>query len=162
MNKLTKENKERILENGVYKWLGHIPQPGYISGYHCKNWIFIPRFLEDGRVLMLDTYFKSSNYHKIEITDENFDKFEFVFDKTKVSQIGYDTADRYRPEDLYRNIAMDSGGYSCSSCIWVDRDTPYDIDRQIAQMKREVESAKSNLKWREQDLEKLLKEKGSD
>ena len=51
---------------------------------------------------MYDTYFDDWDSAK-EVTDENFDEWEFVFDRDKVSRISYEQSLEYDEKDLYKN-----------------------------------------------------------
>lgn len=160
MSNLSIENRKKIIETGLYK---HKVEPSWVYSndpYWCKNWTFIPHIYDDGRVFMRDSYFDSSDDSK-EVTDENFNEWEFIFDRTKVKRISYDQALEYDEKDLYKYIATDSGGYTCSSCIWVNKDAKKNLDKQIRQAEEHLESAKYQVKWRQEELDKLLKEKDS-
>ena len=104
---------------------------------------------------MLDTYFNSWNSHKIEVTDENIDEFEVVFDFREVKRIHDSEVNEYNKEDLYR-IATDSGGYSCGRLYWVRKDTEKSKDLIINKKKEEIESLKRQLRWAEDTLERML------
>ncbi len=155
---LSKENREKINPRGLYS---HKVVDTWVYGsnkYWCRNWTFIPHIYDDGRVFMYDSYFNSSDGSK-EVTDENFDEWKFIFDRDKVKQISYEEALEYDEKDLYKYIAIDSGGYSCSSCIWVNKDANKNIDKQIKQAECRLESAKSEVKWRQEELDRLLEQK---
>ena len=111
MKKLSKENKSKLLlgKNHIYKWNGDIPNPSYISGYHCKNWVFYMIENKEGAVIAIDTYwYASGGDNKIEVTDNNIDLFEYKFNKNEYKQISYYEADRYNERDLIKNIAARS------------------------------------------------------
>lgn len=155
---LSEENKKKINPRGLYK---HEVVDSWVYNsdkYWCRNWTFIPHIYDDGRVFMRDSYYNDWESAK-EVTDENFDEWEFIFDRDKVSRISYEASLEYDEKDLYRNIATDSGGYSCSSCIWVNKNAKKNIDKQIEQAKDKLESAKREVKWRKEYLDRLLEQK---
>lgn len=84
---LSKSNVEKLVMTGLYK---HEPDRRYRGSlywdnmYHCFNWTFKVRHnKKDDKWYMVDTYF-GDKY--IELTDENFDEFEFLFDFEKVEK----------------------------------------------------------------------------
>lgn len=157
MNKLSKENYDELNENYLYQnepdESNHV---NYIGGtYWCRNWTFKVR-KHDGEAYMYDTYFDNWD-SAIKVTDENIDDFKFVFDFREVSGISDSTIDEYNEEDLYR-VATNSGGYSCGHLYWVKKDTQKSKQLLIDKKKREIRSLKNNLKWAEDELERLLNE----
>lgn len=158
--KLSKENREKINPRGLYKhkvekqWL-----PSYYDDvYWCHNWTFYPHFFDDGRVFMYDSYYDDWDSAK-EVTDDNFEEWEFIFDIDKVSRISYESSLEYDEQDLYKNIANNSGGYSCYSNIWVNKSAKKNIDKQIKQAEYRLNEAKSTVEWRQRDLDRLIQEK---
>ncbi len=152
---LSEENRKKINPRGLYS---HKVVDSWVYSsdkYWCRNWTFIPYIYDDGRVFMRDSYFNNSDTSK-EVTDDNFEEWTFIFDRDKVKQISYESALEYDEKDLYKYIATDSGGYSCSSCIWVNKDAKKNIDKQIEQARSRLESAKSEAKWRQEELDRLL------
>lgn len=155
---LSEEKRNMINPNGLYS---HEIVSDWVYGnnkYWCHNWTFKPHIFDDGRVFMYDSYFDSWESSK-EVTDENFDEWKFIFDFNDVKPIGYYNAQEYNEEDLYRNIATNSGGYTCSDCIWVKKTAQKNIDKEIDLAKRELNSAKNEVEWRERYLNDLLDKK---
>ena len=150
---LSEENKNKLLlDYGVYKYVN---SDGRILDYYCANWIFIPKLIGD-KIYMIDTYWSYiSMNNSFELNNTNFSKFQFVFDKREVKKTDYYEAARYNEKDIFCNIAMDSGGYSCSSCMWVYKNASYDNDLLIKQAKLEVESAKGRLEYAIQYLKEI-------
>lgn len=153
---LSKENFDKLNENFLYRKEPIIDNSFYIGNtsgtYHCKNWTFKVCKYEDGRVYMRDTYF---NDISTQITDENINEFEFVFDFREVKRINDSEVNEYNEEDLYR-VATDSGGYSCGKLHWVKKDTVKPKQLLIDKKKREIESLKNKLGWAEDELVRLL------
>ena len=155
---LSEEKRNKINSRGLYS---HKIVSSWVSGnnkYWCRNWTFKPHFCDDGSVYMCDSYFNSWDSAR-EVTDENFEEWEFIFDFGDVRQISYYEAQKYNESDLYRDIAVDSGGYNCSSCIWVKKSAKQNIDKQIKLAEEELNSAKREVKWKQETLKRLIEEK---
>ena len=153
MQKLSKENFDKIITTGLYKkeptW-----KDNHTDTYWCKNWTFKANKRNGDRVFMVDTYF--DNWDScIELTDKNFSEFELIFDFVETKRIHDDEVDEYNECDVFR-VATDSGGYACGKLHWVKKDAQKLKDLLIKKAKREVESAKSSLRWAESKLERLL------
>ena len=144
---LTPEHAGQIHFNGIYKanpddfrnfWQSGSRYWDVTSKYHCKNWCFEPRVHIDGRVFMTDNYWScTGDSMAYEITDENFDemfpKFKLAMeDKDQWRRIGADEARRYSPEDIVRDVAVDSGGYTCRSTTWVRKGAVPPLERELA------------------------------
>lgn len=158
---LSKENYDKLNENYLYKREPIIREPiidnsfyvGNTPGtYHCKNWTFKAHKYENGRVFMNDTYFGDNN--RFEVTDNNINDFEFVFDFREVRKIRDSENDEYNEEDLYY-VATDSRGYSCGGCYWIKKDTKKSKELLIKKKKLEIKSLENHLKWAEDDLKRL-------
>lgn len=166
---LSQENINIILNNGgergVYKCEPFLDTS--MGKYHCMNWCFTPHIYyknkeqkEVEKIHMIDTYFDDwDSRNNRQLTDENFNDYVFVFNKDDVKRSSYDEIEKYDKADYYEHIALDSGGYSCSSCVWLKKTAKPNIDLEIEVAKREVESAKRKLEWRERDLERLINQK---
>ena len=107
---LSKENVNKLVMTGLYK---HEPDKRYRSSlywnnlYHCFNWTFKVSHREsDDTWYMVDTYF---NDKSIELTDDNFDEFEFLFDFNEVERHSGENIYEYDESDWWY-AAIDSGG----------------------------------------------------
>jgi hypothetical protein len=149
---LSKENYDKLDENYLYK---KEPKRDGEYTYWCKNWTFKVR-KRDGNAWMYDTYFDSWD-SAIEVTDNNINEFEIVFDFREVKRIPDSSVDEYNEEDLYR-AATDSGGYSCGKLYWIKKDAVKSKDLLISKKQYEIESLKRKLKWAEDELERLMSE----
>jgi len=102
---LSKENYDKLNTNYLYKKEPIIDNSFYIgqtsATYHCKNWTFKVYKYDNGKVYMRDTYFNDSN-HSYEITDENINEFEFIFDFREVKKIRDHEYDEYNEDDIFR------------------------------------------------------------
>ena len=151
---ISEEKRKMINPKGLYS---HQVVDSWVYGddkYWCRNWTFKPHIFEDGRVFMYDSYFDDWGSSK-EVTDENFEEWEFIFDFNNVRPISYYEAQKYDEDDLYRNIATNSGGYTCSDCIWVKKNAKQNIDKRIELAEKELNSAKNEVEWRKRDLDRL-------
>lgn len=159
---LSEDNKSKLNSNGLYR---HKPELKYRENlysdnlYWCCNWIFKPVFQDDGQVVMEDTYWCTGDGVTILLTDKNIKEFEFIFDKTKVRKSNYDEIEKYDEKDVYKYVATDSGGYSCGSCVWINKDAKPLIEKEIKIAEYELDSAKKSVEWRERELKKLLERK---
>ena len=148
---LSKENYDSLNENYLYK---KEPDEEGQYTYWCKNWTFKVHKNKNGQAFMLDTYFSSWDSY-IEVTDENINEFEVVFDFREVKKIRDSEVDEYNKEDLFL-AATNSGGYSCGGLHWVKKDAVKSKKLLIDNKKGEIESLKRQLRWAEDDLERLL------
>jgi hypothetical protein len=147
---LSRENFDKLNENFLYK---NEPKPYNRDKFWCRNWTFKVDKYSDGRAYMLDTYYGDWD-SAIEVTDENLNDFEFVFDFREVKQLRDSEVDEYDRDSLFY-VATDSGGYNCGGCYWTKKDIKKSKQLLIDKKKNEIESLKSKLKWAEQDLIRL-------
>ncbi len=148
---LSKENVEKIVKTGLYK---HEPDRRYRSSlhwdnmYHCFNWTFKVSHREsDDTWYMVDTYF-GDKY--IELTDENFDEFEFLFDFNEVEKHTGKNIWEYDEND-YWHVAVDSGGMYCGGKYFVKKGAIKSkekvlerIEGEIRSLERQIESKKAD------------------
>ena len=104
---------------------------------------------------MYDTYWATGDDYPVELTDENFDKFEFLFD---LDDIKYDNSYgswlEYPEEDRWR-VPLDSGGTNCSKYI-VRKNAKKIKERVIERMKRDIDYIRQDLAYKEEILEKII------
>lgn len=148
---LSKENAEKLVKSGLYR---HEPDKRYRSSlywdnlYHCFNWTFKVSHREsDDTWYMVDTYF-GDKY--IELTDENFDEFEFLFDFNEVDKHSGKNIWEYDDDD-YWHVAIDSGGMYCGGKYFVKKGATKSkekvlerIEGEIRSLERQIESKKIN------------------
>ncbi len=120
--------------------------------FHCKNWTFTPRMWNDN-LLMVDTYFGNTY---IEVDDDNFDEFEFVFDYDEVVRVPDSEVDEYDRNDLFC-VATDSGGSNCGHLYWKKKSTEKSINRQIEKIRGDITFLESELAYKKRELSKLTK-----
>ena len=86
---LSKENISKLCMTGVYRCdpiasgLGKGESREYL--YWGCNWVFTVRKYKDD-YMMVDTYWGSDSKSFV-LTDENFDKFKFLFDMNDVKKV---------------------------------------------------------------------------
>lgn len=149
---LSIELYDKLDENLLYKME---PDKKDSYTYHCKNWTFRVKKYDDGSAWMIDTYYNSWDSHKIQITDDNYHKFDIVFDFRNVEQIQDNEVDEYDEGDLFR-VATSSGGYSCGRLYWKNKNTKKSKRRLIEKYSEKVKRAEHDLEWARNDLMNIL------
>jgi hypothetical protein len=102
---------------------------------------------------MVDTYWGGGNGLVIELTDENYDEFELIFDFDEVKQIN--NPEDYEYEDVY-HVAIDSGGIHCGGKYFINKNTKPSQQKLIQNCKGEIEFCEYRLSRLKKDLEKLI------
>ena len=104
---------------------------------------------------MYDTYWSTGDEYPIELTDENFDKFEYLFDLDDVRYINsYENWLEYPDEDKWR-VALDSGGIRYPKYV-VRRGTKKVKERVVERMQRNIEYLKYDLAQKERILAGII------
>jgi hypothetical protein len=155
---LSKENYDKLDANFLYQ---NKPTKNDEYTYWCKNWTFKVQKLDDGRAIMIDTFYSSWDSNPIWVTNQNIDEFKVIFDFREVVKICDSDVNEYNEEDLYY-AATGSGGYSCGGCYWIKKGTPKSLNLQIAKAEREVDKCESALRWAKANLERLLEKKSNE
>jgi len=152
--KLSKENYEKLNENFLYEKKPIIDNSfsvGTISGtYHCRNWTF-RMFKKDGRVFSSDTYF---NYRYEEITDENINDYEKVFDFREVERVNDDSFGEYDREDLFY-VATNSGGYTCGNLWWKKKSTKKNKLLVIHKKEEKIKKAERDIVFYKGEIKRI-------
>ena len=126
--------------------------PGYKRNtpYWSKNWTFRVRKYND-KYYMYDTYY-GIDEHPIELTDENFDQFEYLFDLDNIRVVnGYERWLEYPEEDRWC-CGIDSGGAK----YLVRQGAQKNRDMVIDRLRRDIESLKREVARRERELEGVI------
>ena len=154
---LSKANYDTLNENCLYQRepIKEGDSWSASSVYHCKNWTFKVRKLEDGRAFMLDTYYDSWDSHKIQVTDKNIEDFQVVFDFRDVKRIRDSEYDEYNDEDLFR-VATGSGGWTCGNLYWVKKDAQKSKQLLIDKKKDEIQYLEHKLRMAKSELKRLI------
>jgi len=150
--KLSKENYDKLNENYLYR---KEPPDRSWKTLWCKNWTF-RIFKKDGKAFMEDTFW-SNGGHTIEVTDDNINEFEKVFDFREVEKIHCDEADDYNDEDVYK-VAIGSGGWEYGVQCFIKKGAKKNRQKLIEKKKYEIEQLKKQLEWAEEELKELMKE----
>jgi len=130
-------NINKINTNGLYK-----SEPFNVFGYNpywCKNWIFKVKE-KNGSLYMVDTYFNDTC---IEVTDDNVNNFELLFDFDDVKEITLQEYEKYNDEDRFM-AAIGSGGWKFSTKYFVKKDAEYSKDKLIEILEYEIRGLMPN------------------
>ena len=153
---LSKENKNKIVLTGLYRCK---PNKKYRSQwywdnmYHCFNWTFKVHHREsDDTWHMVDTYF---NDKYIELTDENFDEFEFLFDFNEVEKHSGKNIYDYDENDWW-HVATDSGGMSCGGKFYLKRNALPKKEKILNRLKEEIDYAERNLEYMKDKYQRVM------
>lgn len=151
---LSKENYDKLDENYLYKKEPD-PNKNYLGGTHwCRNWTFRVEKIHDGRAFMYDTYWASSDDY-IEVTDENINEFEVIFDFREVEKIRFEDSNEYDKNDLIWAVTG-SGGMASREHYWIKNGTKKSVSLQIEKKKEEIKCLKRYLEYAERELNELL------
>ena len=154
---LSKTNIDKLCMTGLYRCnpvLEWLPSYKRDNPYWCKNWTFQVRKRNDN-YYMYDTYWATGDEHPIKLTDENFDKFELIFDFNDVEKytdqyrkwIEYPAKDRFQ-------VAADSGGTSYPKYFIRKGALPIK-DAVIERLKYDIASLESELKVKRDTLQRV-------
>lgn len=153
---LSEENVKKLVISGLYK---HEPDKRYRGSlywddmYHCFNWTFRVRHNEStDDWYMVDTYFDEKS---IELTDENFDEFEFVFDFNEVQKHSGKNIYEYDENDWW-HVAIDSGGMSCGGKYFVRKGATKIKNKVLNRIKEEISSLEINLEYQKNLYQRVL------
>ena len=160
---LSKENEEKLRPNGLYRcepvldWIASYKRD---TPYHCMNWTFRPvmRTDKDGNTewYMEDTYWSCGGGLTVKLTDENFDKFEFVFCFDEVSCVKASVFYDYDEEDRF-DVAVDSGGLVYKG-YFVKKGSKPNKNLQIERLQRELDMLRSKASYLEGEIKRLKEE----
>lgn len=108
---LSQKNIDKLCMTGIYrcdpKSILSEASTIYYNPYHSRNWTFKVKVC-GGEYLMVDTYWSVSP-DAISLSDDNFDKFELLFDMNDVKKYYGSFFEDYAPEDRWI-VRLDSGG----------------------------------------------------
>ena len=158
---LSAKNIEKLNMSGLYKCDPDPTYENYISDdpYYGMNWTFYP-VVSQGVYYMVDT---SSTYEErsIELTDENFDNFELIFDKNEVEQIWYERDwEEYSTEDRYK-VASGINGVDHPS-LFIKKGSNKVRAKVVIRLEEDIAELESLLKQIRARLEKAKTVKEED
>ena len=153
---LSQENINKLHMNGIYRCdpvLEWLPSYKRDTPYWCKNWTFKVQEY-NGKYTMHDTYWTSGD-PPVELTDENFDKFEYLFDLNDIRYINsYENWLEYPEEDRWR-IPLDSGGTDYAKYV-VRRGSKKIKERVIERMQNDINYLEQDLAHKKRTLEGIV------
>jgi len=154
---LSKENISKLCMSGVYRCdpiesgLGKNESREYL--YWACNWVFTVRKSGD-EYMMVDTYYSSDSKCFI-LTDENFDKFKFLFDINEVRQVSQKDFYDYNEDDRWF-VAMDSGGWQFSKGYYVRKDAMKNKEMLLSRLSEELASLKRRVEDKEREIARIV------
>ena len=154
---LSQGNIDKLHMNGLYRCepvLNWLPSYKRDNPYWCKNWTFKVRKGGD-KYYMYDTYWSTGDEYPVELTDENFDKFELLFDLGNIRIVNSFEDWLEYPDDKKWRVALDSGGIAYAKYV-VIRGTKKVKDRVVVRMQHEINYLKQELAHKERILEGVL------
>lgn len=154
---LSEENRNKLVMTGLYK---HEPdkkimryEDGY--AYWCKNWTFKPRYSENtDQYFMVDTYWHEKC---VELTDKNFDGFEFLFDMKEVEQHSGNNIYEF-PKGERWCVPIDSGGTTIPR-FFVKKGSHKVKDKVLDRLQREIGVLEWELQNKKQTYNDVLNDK---
>lgn len=151
---LSQENINKLVMTGLYR---HEPDKRYRGSlywndmYHCFNWTFRISYNEkENKWYMVDTYFGDKS---IELTNDNFDEFEFLFDFNKVESHSGKNIYEYDESDWW-HVAVDSGGITYGK-YFVRKGATKNKERVLKRIEEEINSLERQLKIKKEYYEKV-------
>lgn len=150
---LSQENIDKLCMTGLYR-----TSPDFIGfrgsdPYWCRNWTFRVFHDDLGNYCMNDTYW-SSNSNSFSLTDENFNKFELLFDLNEVEEYKMKNILDYAEEDRWMGVPMDSGGWRFPKNFIRKGSMPVK-ERVVARLKDEIERVEFELKDKKRMLQRV-------
>lgn len=155
---LSQSNIDKLHMDGIYRCdpvLDWLPSYKRDNLYWCRNWTFKVKKTRDGKYYMYDTYWSTGDDHPIELTDENFDKFEYLFDLGDVRYVNTYTYWLEYPEEDRWMVPLDSGGISYTKFI-VRRGANRVKEKVIERIQREIDDLKREIAYKERTLEDVI------
>lgn len=152
-----------ICKTGIYKckepkkYYDDTKDPEYKFIYHCRNWTFTVREVDDeGIIHLLDTYFDEE---ELEVNEQELQEdFELVLDLKEFHKVDRSTnLLEYKRNDA-RQVADCSAGVMNPS-KYARNGAKKDIDRMIRFLDMEIKSTKRQLESLKERKEQLLREK---
>ena len=152
---LSKNNIDKLVMTGLYR---HAPDKRYRDQmywndlYWCFNWTFRVKHREkDDTWYMVDTFFSDKS---IELTDDNFDEFEFLFDFHEVSMCSGAHIGEYDESDWW-HVAIDSSGMSSGGKYFLRKGAVKKKDRVIQRLENEIEHLEREIAYKKETLQRV-------
>ena len=153
---LSQENRDKLILSGLYKTEPNKKLKSWYdssSPFHCFNWTFKVQYNERlDKYSMVDTYF---NDKYIEITDDNIELFELIFNFNDVKSHNGTHIWDYDEEDRW-NVAIDSGGIYCGGKYFIKKGAVKNKEKVLNRLSDDVRYAKDKLERLQKDYEDVL------
>ena len=120
--------------------------------YWCKNWTFRIWYRNNGTYWMYDTYYDGVDEYPIELTDDNFDKFEYLFDMDKIQFVNTYSRWIEYPETDRWYVGVRSAGREYLVRQGAQKNRTMVIER----LRRDIESMKREVARKERELEGVI------
>jgi hypothetical protein len=151
---LSQSNIDKLVLTGLY---GHeVPErKGALDDPRwCRNWTFTVHVRDNSTACMVDTYFGNRS---IELTDENFDEFTFLFDFAKVTKTSREIWQEYDESKKFW-APTDSGGMYCGGSYFILKGAKPSrvLKREI--LLEEIRSAEVHLGYKRNELARLAED----
>jgi len=147
---LSNDKINKLCMSGIYKcdpMLEKLPSYMRDNPYWCHNWTF--RVAEDnGDYYMWDTYW--GNNFCILLTDDNFEKFEFLFDSNEVEFYRGSHWDEY-PDNQKWRVRLDSGGNTNPKLLIKHGAKPVK-ERVVKRLLEEIKSLENQVEDKKRSL----------
>lgn len=150
---LSEENINKLHMNGIYRCepvLEWLPSYKRNNPYWCKNWTFYVREY-NGEYYMYDTYWSTGDDERVKLTDKNFDKFEYLFEKNEVRRVSYQQWVEYREEDRWV-VGLDSGGAE----HYVRKTADKVKEKVIERLQNDINYLEYNLEYKKKTLSRVI------
>lgn len=153
---LSQENINKLVMTGLYQ---HEPDKRYRgclywdNMYHCFNWTFrVKHHKNSDKWYMVDTYF---NDKSIELTDENFNEFKFIFDFNEVKEHSGEHICEYDERDWW-HVAIDSGGMYCGGKYFVRKGAVKIKERVLKRVQEEIEYFERQIEHKKREYARIV------
>lgn len=153
---LSKENSKKLVLTGLYS---HEPDKKYRGSlyendlYWCFNWTFTIKHNEEtNKWYMVDTYFGDKS---IELTDDNFNEFNFLFDFNEVEKCcNSENISEYDKSDWW-HVPVDSSGLLHGGKYFLRKGAKKSKEKVIERLEDEIKSLERKIKYKKETLERV-------
>ena len=156
---LSQEIINNLCMTGLYRHEPDVKYRGSIYEdqlFHCCNWVFEVKYNEyKDRYQMVDNYWSDGSGLRIELTDDNINEFELIFDKEEVTTNYGDNIWDYDETDRFY-VAIGSGGTQFGRKWFVKKDAKKNKDKVISRLSDEIKSLETELLRKKQTLEEVI------
>ena len=123
--------------------------------FHCCNWVFEIKYNEyEDTYQMVDNFWRDGSGLKIELTDDNFDEFDFLFDFNEVERHSGENIYEYDESDWW-HVAIDSGGMYCGGKYFVKKGAIKSKERVLKRIANEINRLERELERKREDYKRV-------